>query len=217
MGFTKNTPGHVIYSESGVLPLQSQVEFLTIKDILKCISTNNHNLNIIKKYLEHTSRFKKEKSFLQKIVNKFREDITEAYTSTDPMSYLQPLKGKIWDEWSQDFNKIGTQKGKRYIEFNVSPRRAAWKMNKKFNNREAKMINRFRAGFAIKLENEGYICQICNSKNNIYHKVFDCIKYSSNREQFSILVQRPFNNINQWNLQDYKKIMNFFKVNKIVY
>ena len=67
---SKNTPGHVIYSESEVLPLQSQVEFLTIKDILKCISTNNHNLNIIKKHLEHTSRFKKEKSFLQKIVNK---------------------------------------------------------------------------------------------------------------------------------------------------
>ena len=95
MGFTKNTPSEIIYSEAGVIPFK-QVEFLSIKFIINIFTLPlNPNKNIIETYLNIPSRFKKPKSYLQQVVTKYKSEFSSIISSPDPLKLLNSFKTTI--------------------------------------------------------------------------------------------------------------------------
>ena len=212
MGFTQNTPSHIIYSEAGILPLELQVELLTVKDILKSIHNKNTNKDTISNYLSLKTRFKNPKSYLHRIVHKHRnifQNINE-----DLSDNLVKLREIIWEDWKNEFVKQGQEKGKFYCKKTEIPRKTNWKELKRFKNYEAKIVNRVRAGYCIKMEQEEYICQFCNIKNDFIHKIFYCNQFNNSRRRYKFL-QSSIVEMN-WNMNVYKDILNFIKDNNIV-
>ena len=212
MGFTQNTPSHIIYSEAGILPLELQVELLTVKDILKSIHNKNTNKDTISNYLSLKTRFKNPKSYLHRIVHKHRnifQNINE-----DLSDNLVKLREIIWEDWKNEFVKQGQEKGKFYCRRTEVPRRTNWKELKRFKNYEAKIVNRVRAGYCIKMEQEDYICQFCNIKNDFIHKIFYCKQFNNSRRRYKFL-QSSIVEMN-WNMNVYKDILNFIKDNNVV-
>ena len=64
------------------------------------------------------------------------------------------------------------------------------------------------------MEQEDYICQFCNLKNDFIHKIFYCNQFNNSRLRYKFL-QSSIIEMN-WNMNVYKDILNVIKHNKIV-
>ena len=78
------------------------------------------------------------------------------------------------------------------------------------------MAFRLRAGFTIKDYNGKYFCELCNNqKNDFVHQIFYCPLNESNRVKLGDLGLIPPNNVNNLNLSELKRLVNFIKENSI--
>lgn len=215
MGFTSGTPIHVMYSETGLVPIKDKAKMMVAKDCIKSISINNPNLYVVSKYIEnHQTRYKIQKSFVKLVIRDNLYEFRLATTADDPFRNLKNICNEITLNWCKEYREICKEKGKNYFVLNYNPKDKIWKHLKRFNNQEARLVNRLRTGFILKTQENAYWCTQCNCKKDMIHIFFYCSSYETvrKRKEFCWLRDRPVSIAFPWNWRKYKNVIEYLKI-----
>ena len=110
---------------------------------------------------------------------------------------LLNFKHELLTEWTREYEMLSTEKGIKHFEIMDKIELKPWFYNIQLSTTETIIINRIRTFHTATKERlaqwkliRSDICTTCNIQENLHHILFDCVRLSTIRSKYPVLIQK---------------------------